>query len=107
MLNDPAVKAGFLDIIRDAKNQKELEDMKSAKQTIIGYYYDMLCVMALRKMGSKKGDILPDIAPVIAAVTEINRACANQKKRYLFSRTITSPADLFAFASGIAMPRES
>lgn len=103
-LNDPAVKQGFKTIVSGARDNKELETIAKAEQVVIAFYYDMLCAMTLRRMKPDVKRPFPDPAPVRNAVTEINRACANQKRNYLFTGKINNPADLFAFASGIAMP---
>lgn len=102
--NDPAVRQGFVSLVSGARNEKERDAIAAAEQDIIAYYYDMMCVLTLRRMKSKKGGRFPDPGPMRKAVTELNRACANQKKPYLFSGAVTDPADLFAFASSIVLP---
>lgn len=103
-IGDPAIKQGFKAIVADAHDPKQLDAIAAATQDIIAYYYDMMCAMALRRARPGKEHPYPDMYAMRRAVTEINRACANQQKDYLFKGTITNPADLFAFASGIAMP---
>lgn len=102
--NDPAVRQGFRSLVDGARNDKERDAIAAAEQDIIAYYYDMLCALTLRRMGAKQGTALPDAKPMRDAVTELNRACANQKKPYLFGGAVNNPADLFAFASGIVLP---
>lgn len=102
--NDPKLKERFDTVMNGAKNDKEHAVLAAAEQAIISYYYDMLCAMMVRNIKATVKLELPDQAPMRKAVTELNRACANQKKPFLFGGQITSPMDLFTFASSIALP---
>lgn len=102
--NDPAVRQGFRSLVDGARDDKERDAIAAAERDIIAYYYDMLCVLTLRHMKSKRDAGFPDPGSMRRAVVELNRACANQKKPYLFDGAVNNPADLFAFASGIVLP---
>lgn len=98
---DRAPIRGQLDgLFAGATSKREKVLLAAAERAAIRYYYRMLAAMTDAQL---TGDPLkvPDPAPMKKAVTEINRACANQKKPVLYGRQLTDMRSLFDFAAGL------
>lgn len=95
-------KRKFDELFGGARDAAVKARLAAAEQIVIGYYYDAMKVLAVRAATGDMTGSMPDDGPVRRAVTEINRACADQRKPYLFDGKIGVPGDLLAFAGAIA-----
>ncbi len=99
-LDRAPIRSGLDGLFEGATSKREKVLLAAAERAAIRYYYRMVAAMNDASLTGRPL-ALPDPGPMKKAVTEINRACANQKKPVLYGRKLTDIRSLFDFAAGI------
>lgn len=90
------------ELINGAASDEQRAVIIAAEEIAIGYYCDMAPIMPGILSTGLLPASLPPQDPVKKAITELNRACAEQHKAYIFDGRIDRLKDRFRFAAEVA-----
>lgn len=90
------------DLIEGAASDEQKAAVIAAEEIVIEYYCDMAPLMPDVLSGSMPAWSVPPQEPVKKAITELNRACAEQRRDYIFDGVLGRARDRFLFAAGVA-----
>lgn len=90
------------ELIDGARSEEQKAAVIAAEEIVMEYYCDMAPLMPGILSESVPAGHIPPQEPVKKAITELNRACAEQGRSYIFDGVLGSARDRFLFASGVA-----
>ena len=90
------------DLIENAISDEQRATVIAAEEIVIGYYFDMESIMPGILSTGFLPKTMPSQDPIRKAITELNRACAEQHKDYIFDGRIDRLKDRFQFAADVA-----